>query len=230
MENLWIYEKGRAVPQEAIKTIGAGRLKGMSDINPLWRIRILTEMFGPCGIGWWYEIKEKRIVDDPRTNQSAAFVDILLYYKDPETGTESHGIPGTGGASFVAQESKGAYLSDECFKMALTDAISVACKALGIGADVYFAAGRTKYSDEEPPRRDKAAQKPPAVDVPRCQACHGPILSKDPNITPQELAETRRLMTQGQKFRNGLRLCDACYANWQQKYGTPVQDNKEVAE
>ena len=39
--------------------------------------------------------------------------------------------------------------SDECYKMAYTDAISVAAKALGIGADVYWAAGRTKYSQDE---------------------------------------------------------------------------------
>ena len=30
--------------------------------------------------------------------------------------------------------------------MALTDAISVACKALGFGADVYWQAGRSKYN------------------------------------------------------------------------------------
>ena len=39
--------------------------------------------------------------------------------------------------------------SDECYKMAYTDAIGVAAKALGIGADVYWAAGRTKYSQDE---------------------------------------------------------------------------------
>ncbi|HCC35130.1 MAG TPA: hypothetical protein DEQ02_05645 [Ruminococcaceae bacterium] len=37
-------------------------------------------------------------------------------------------------------------MSDECFKMALTDAISVSCKALGFGADVYWDKDRTKYS------------------------------------------------------------------------------------
>ena len=31
------------------------------------------------------------------------------------------------------------YTSDECYKMALTDALSVACKALGVAADVLLA-------------------------------------------------------------------------------------------
>lgn len=149
MDNMKFYNMGREVPQEAKKAIGAGRLKGMTDINPMWRIKRLTEMFGPCGIGWWYEITDKQIICDETTKQKAAFVDILLFYNDPETGHATHGIPGTGGASFVAQESKGAYMSDECFKMALTDAISVAAKALGIGAAVYFDKDRTKYNTQE---------------------------------------------------------------------------------
>ena len=145
-ENMSIYNAVRSVPNEAIKPINAGRLKGFSDINPMWRIKKLTEMFGPCGVGWWYEITDKRIVDDNITQQRAVFLDILLFYVDPETGVPSHGIPGTGGSSLVAQEKNGPYLSDECFKMALTDAISVASKALGLAADIYYAKDRSKYT------------------------------------------------------------------------------------
>ena len=55
-DNLYIYNQGRQVPQEAQKEIKAGRLKGMKDINPMWRIKKLTELFGPCGVGWKYRI------------------------------------------------------------------------------------------------------------------------------------------------------------------------------
>lgn len=149
--NMRFYDKAREVPVEARKPIQAGRLKGMTDVNPMYRIKRLTEMFGPCGLGWWYEIVDERIVDDTTTNQRAAFTDILLFYRDPETGEESKGIPGTGGASFLSQERNGPYLSDECFKMALTDAISVAAKALGIAADVYWEKDRTKYTTSDDP-------------------------------------------------------------------------------
>lgn len=156
MDNMKLYEAARVVPQEALKTIQAGRLKGMSDINPMFRIKRLTEMFGPCGVGWWYEITRKEITFDEITNQKCAFVDINLYYVDPETGHDSHAIPGTGGASFVATERNGPYMSDECYKMALTDAISVAAKALGVAADVYYKNDRSKYTKdtletEQPP-------------------------------------------------------------------------------
>lgn len=146
-DNLKLYNQGRSVPQNAMKTIAAGRLKGMTDINPMWRIKKLTEMFGACGIGWWYNITDERLEKDEETKQTAAFVDIDLYYKDPETGEISYPIPGTGGSAFVTQERNGLYLSDECFKMALTDAIGVAAKALGIGADVYWDKDKSKYGN-----------------------------------------------------------------------------------
>ena len=149
-ENMRFYTGWANPPKEALKPIQAGRLKGMSDINPMWRIQALTQVFGPCGIGWWYEVTREEIVDDPLTKQKAVFIDILLYYKDPETGEVSHGIFGTGGSSLVAQERNGPYLSDEAYKMALTDAISVACKALGVASKVYFAADKTKYDQYEP--------------------------------------------------------------------------------
>ena len=58
MDNLRIYNAVRAVPKEAQKPIGAGRLKGMTDINPMWRIKCLTEQFGVCGFGWYYDITD----------------------------------------------------------------------------------------------------------------------------------------------------------------------------
>ena len=55
MDNLYYYNQGRAVPEEAKKEIRGGRLSGKTDINPVWRIKKLTELFGPCGIGWYYK-------------------------------------------------------------------------------------------------------------------------------------------------------------------------------
>ena len=146
MDKMQIYDAVRTVPPEAQRTIGAGRLKGKTDINPMWRIAVLTEMFGPCGMGWKYVIK-REWTEAGANGEIAAFVDIDLYYRDGDKWSEA--IPGTGGSAFVAREKSGLYTSDECYKMALTDAISVACKALGVGADVYWAAGRTKYTAQD---------------------------------------------------------------------------------
>lgn len=143
MENMELFKLFEKTADEAKKTIEAGRLKGFTDINPMWRFKRLTEVFGPCGIGWKYVITEKQIIPGA-DGVVSAFVDILLYYK--HNGEWSEGIPGTGGSSFVAKEKSGLYTSDECFKMALSDAIGTACKALGMSADIYFSKDRSKYT------------------------------------------------------------------------------------
>lgn len=147
MGNLEIYEKVRVVPDEAKKTIGAGRLKGFTDINPMWRIKTLTEQFGMCGVGWYTEEIASYVLDGS-DGQKVQHVNINLYIK--VDGEWSKPIFGTGGSMFVANESRGAYTSDEAKKMAYTDAMSVACKALGIGADVYWEKDKTKYDKDAP--------------------------------------------------------------------------------
>lgn len=144
MDNMEIWKSLENTADEAKKTIEAGRLKGFTDINPCWRMKRLTEVFGPCGIGWKFDILKTYTI--PGANDEiAAFVDILLYYK--HDGEWSEGIPGFGGSMFVAKESRGLHTSDECFKMALSDAIGTACKALGMSADIYFSKDRSKYTD-----------------------------------------------------------------------------------
>lgn len=142
MDNMEIYNRLRQVPEEAKKPIGAGRLKGMTDINPMWRIKMLTEAFGPCGFGWRIGIK-KMWTEAGASGVVSAFVLIDLYVKKDDQWSDP--IPGIGGAAFVSQEKGGLYTSDEAYKMAYTDAISIACKSLGMAADVYYAKDRTKY-------------------------------------------------------------------------------------
>ena len=143
MDNMEIWQALEKTAEEAKKPIEAGRLKGFTDINPCWRMKRLTEVFGPCGIGWKFDICNTYTI--PGANEEiAAFVDILLYYK--KDGEWSEGVPGLGGSMFVAKERSGMHTSDECFKMALSDAIGTACKALGMSADIYFSKDRSKYT------------------------------------------------------------------------------------
>jgi hypothetical protein len=143
--NMSFYEKLQKVPDEAKKKIDSGRIKGMTDINPMWRIKIMTEIFGMCGIGWKYEITKQW--NEACGQVVKTYCNINLYVK--VDGEWSDAIPGTGGSSFAAIEKQGMYVSDENYKMALTDALSVAMKALGVGADVYWEKGadETKYGN-----------------------------------------------------------------------------------
>lgn len=191
MEKMQIYDSVRQVPDTAKRAISAGRLKGKTDINPMWRIKALTEQFGPCGIGWKYEIA-KEWTEAGASGEIAAFVDINLFVKSD--GEWSEAIPGTGGSMFVTKEKNGLYTSDECYKMALTDAISVSCKALGFGADVYWDADKTKYSnqtEQQQPKAQQQKQEPPLI----CEVCGSnvvPIKVGQKVYTPKEIAENSR--------------------------------------
>ena len=151
--NLSIYERVRNVPEEAKKAIEAGRLKGKNDINPMWRIKKLTEVFGPAGFGWYTEIV-RTWTEASESGEMAVFVDIHLFVK--KDGEWSRPIFGNGGNRLIANEKKYEngqyvlvpYLDDDAYKKAYTDAISVAAKALGIGADVYFEKDVTKYDSQ----------------------------------------------------------------------------------
>lgn len=151
MGNLDLYNKLKVVPAEAIKPIQNGRLKGKSDINPMWRIKTMTEHFGVCGIGWKYVITKQWT--ETYGTETKAYCNIDLFVK--VDGQWSDAIQGTGGSSEVTMERNGSYVSDECYKMALTDALSVAMKALGVGADIYFEKGKqtmdysSKYDMQE---------------------------------------------------------------------------------
>lgn len=159
-ETLGIYNKIKEVPKEAQKPITGGRLSGMTDIKPMWRIEKLTEVFGPVGLGWYAPITKREIIDGAN-NEKIAIVDINLFvnYKVPynlDDDLWSEPIIGTGGSSFVAKEKNGLYTSDECFKMAYTDALSVACKMLGMGANVYW--GDSKYNTNKKIETEKDAK------------------------------------------------------------------------
>lgn len=158
-----IYNRTRRVPAAAQKTIAAGRLKGFTDISPMWRIKKLTEEFGPVGQGWYTEILHKEVVDGPN-GEKMCFIDLNLYCRESPQDAWSAPIYGTGGSFLIAKESAGLRPDDEGWKKAYTDALSVACKAIGIGADVYWKAdaGNTGTTTAGSAPRTSATPKPVA--------------------------------------------------------------------
>ena len=199
--NLRFYNQGRSVPGDALKEIRAGRLKGMSDINPMWRMKRLTEIFGPVGFGWKYtidrqwveeyvtETSESRTLYQPqvlpqtdgqgkiirpgiaekpetiiktRKFETKCFCNVSLFVRDPETKEWSEAIPGVGGSAVVSVESKGPYVNDEAYKMALTDALSIAMKPLGIGADIWYGTNATGHNESKYERYTRTDTEPKA--------------------------------------------------------------------
>lgn len=171
MDNLAMYRKYAQPPAEALKEFNNGRFRG-TDINPMWRIKVLTEEYGECGFGWYTEVKRCWAEESQGTNEIAVFCELWLYVK--RNGEWSMPIVGVGGNTFVAARKNGLQASDEAYKMAYTDALGIACKALGIGADVWWKSNDSKYTrnnqEEELPK-----PKPPALSNIICQSCQQPI-------------------------------------------------------
>lgn len=155
MDNMAIYEQVRSVPKEAQKQFNNGRFSG-TDINPMWRIEKLTDVYGACGEGWYIEPLSHW--SEQAGNETCVFVEINLYVKNGDEWSKP--IFGTGGSKILQDSKKGLYVNDEAYKMATTDAISVACKHLGFGADIYWGRSDTKYTDEKRQQAEEGMNKP----------------------------------------------------------------------
>ena len=57
MNNLDLYNRYAQPPESALKAFSNGKFSG-TDINPMWRIKVLTDKFGPVGFGWYTKITE----------------------------------------------------------------------------------------------------------------------------------------------------------------------------
>lgn len=161
MKNMEIYEALATPPNDAVKTIGAGKLKGFSDINPQWRYEALTNLFGPCGIGWKYTIDEWH-TQEVSTGELMLFVKVSLYIIDKESGHWSEPIPAFGGDYIIKKDKNGIHGNDEAMKMAVTDALGTACKMIGVAADIYRGLIAKGASDSKYARREYQSQ-PPAM-------------------------------------------------------------------
>lgn len=161
MNNRTIWDKLKTPPANALKKIEAGRLKGKSDINPQWRYEVMTEVFGPCGVGWKFTVD--RVWSEPASDgQVFAFAAVSIYIRYNDEW--SNAIPGYGGSMLLEMERNGIHSSDEGYKMAITDAIGTAMKMIGVAAEVYR--GNYDGSKYAKPDTPSPAPKPQASPAP----------------------------------------------------------------
>ena len=138
------YNAVKTVPQSALKIIDFGKLKGKYDISPQWRWEILTEVYGICGVGWYFDIVDTKEVLVEATGETMLYVKVNLYIKDGDEWSKP--IPGYGGDFLIYKDKNGYHGNDEAFKMAVTDALGTAAKMIGVGADVYRGLQDTKIN------------------------------------------------------------------------------------
>lgn len=197
-ETLELYNSVCQPPQEALKPIQAGRLKGKTDINPMWRIKKLTEIFGPCGTGWNIQNVRYQYIPSEGTGEMICLCELELVVFTG--GAWSAPIYGIGGNMLVAKEKNGLYADDDAPKKAYSDAIGTACKALGFAGNIYWENDPTKYSSKGNNENDKN-------DDLKCQDCGEKIdgirFKSGNSMTPEEIANSTQ-------EAYGRKLCWAC--------------------
>lgn len=120
----------------------AGGFTGTA-IKPIWSIRRLTDLFGPCGVGWG--MTEPVFQTVPGSNgEVLVYCTVGLWFVD--SGQPSQTVYGVGGDKVVTHIKANEQYKrperwesdDEAFKKAFTDALMNAAKQIGVGADVHM--------------------------------------------------------------------------------------------
>jgi hypothetical protein len=140
-----MWEAFRTPPASALKTIKGGRLSGMTDIDPMWRVQVMTHWHGPCGSGWAWDII--RLWEQDVGQERLCFAHVTVSYRVGGDGWSAP-VHGIGGSKLASMEKGGIHANDEGYKMAVTDALGTALKMLGVAADVYM--GRMDASKYRP--------------------------------------------------------------------------------
>lgn len=188
------WERLNKAPKQYLKKIEFGALKGKSDINPQWRMMAMTDVFGPVGIGWKYEIVRDWTVTAP-SGVVMVFVEVAVYVKHLEEWSAK--IPGIGGSELVELAKGDLKHNDEGYKMATTDALSVAFKALGVAAEIYLGNfDGTKYRDEvkRPPAPAPAALPPEARAI---AEDHAAVATLTPDLAEMQAESIRGAIDDG---------------------------------
>lgn len=163
-DSMWLWNALRRTDPKATKPFTrSGGFRG-TQIDPAWRLQIMTEVFGPVGKGWGYEQLEWTVVE------RMVFICVRVWYRDPDTGEVCHTGPQWGGTEVVRRNRDGTERpDDECFKMSITDAVGKCLQQLGLGADVYMGQfDDSKYREESEAywnARSLPENQPPAVEA-----------------------------------------------------------------
>ena len=158
MTNKALWQRVCVTDPKAVKPITGKQYNGNSP-KPYWIIERLTDEFGPCGIGWGFNILSERIERFSDTDTLHIAVVRLWYVFDGKRG-ELEQI-GQTKASYTT--SKGTFLLDEdAPKKSVTDALIKCASYLGFAGDIF--SGRwddSKYvaeANREWREREKAAE------------------------------------------------------------------------
>jgi hypothetical protein len=132
MSNLELWNKVCKTDPAHTKKVNFGR--AITAIDPYHQVRNATEVFGPAGDGWGWEVVN---VQHLPTNELGILV--RLWHGSPEKYIEQWGQ-----ASLYIDKAETKKDTD-CFKKATTDGVTKCLSYLGFNADIFLG----KYDDNK---------------------------------------------------------------------------------
>ena len=154
--NLDLWLKVEKTDLAQTKAITGKPYKGTSP-KPYYLIRKATETFGPCGIGWGFEIIEEKLLDGallaPSFYERIHMARVRVWYEwNGKRGTIEH----VGQTAFSGKRRDGTPFTDEdAPKKSVTDALVKALSMIGFAGDIFM--GRYDDSKYVQELRDEAS-------------------------------------------------------------------------
>lgn len=141
-DNMKIWDHGKKTDPSATKLNKQGGRESTS-INGYWIIQKATELWGPIGSAWGYEILEDTLTDgvpilDGNGNvlcmTKMHTIKLRLWY--PECN--DLGVTSYGHTPYIYSSRHGPHCDTEAPKKSLTDALKKALSMLGFSADIFL--------------------------------------------------------------------------------------------
>jgi uncharacterized short protein YbdD (DUF466 family) len=124
-KNMKIWETLSKTNPNYTRTAPSSYGKRITTIDPMYQIQMMTDLFGPVGIGWKYKVDYKYI-------DGLVFAEVTIKYFTDEW--HEYGPV----CSVQNLSKKNGNLDDEAPKKAMTDAMTKAFSHLGMSADVFL--------------------------------------------------------------------------------------------
>ena len=124
--NKLYWDKLKETDPDWTKSINKG-FGNITTIDPMWQIGKMTEVFGPVGKGWSYDINYTY-------TEQLVFAEVKIVWTDKDDVWYKYGPV----SSVQKLWRKTGALDDEAPKKAMTDAMTKAFSHLGLCADVFL--------------------------------------------------------------------------------------------
>lgn len=144
IDNLSLWKSVEKTDPDQTKPITGKSYRGTSP-KPHYIVRKATEAFGPCGIGWGFEVLEQEFIEGApvKANHGGVFPEkihtarIRLWYKhEGETGQVEH--VGQTVLCGIRKKDSAPFTDEDAPKKSITDALIKALSMVGFAGDIFL--------------------------------------------------------------------------------------------